>query len=169
MADAPPPPRGGRLAVVGLLLLIVAAVALALLLLRPDPQAPVAVDISDQTEAEQPIAVYLARADAARGQAYFARCAACHTIEQGGPHAVGPNLWGVMGNPIASRPGASYSAALSGHGGRWDWETTSRFLESPRHFAPGTRMTFGGISRPQDRADVLLYLNGQGGTLPPPR
>ncbi|HTU11869.1 MAG TPA: cytochrome c family protein [Allosphingosinicella sp.] len=168
MADAPPPSRNGRLAVVGLLLVIAAAVALALLLLRPDPQDPVKVDITGQTAPEQPLTHYLARADAARGQAYFARCSACHTVEQGGPNAVGPNLWGVMGNRIASRPDATYSPALQRHGGTWDWAAMDAFLKSPREFAPGTRMTYSGVLDPQDRADVLLYLNSLGGTLPPP-
>ncbi len=75
-----------------------------------------------------------------------------------------------MGRPVAGHAGFAFSDALRTKGGTWDWETMSAWLTSPRTFAPGTRMTFGGMSNPQERADLLLYLNGQGGTLtvPPP-
>ncbi len=125
---------------------------------RPQPQAP-----------EQPIAVSLASADAARGERFFrARCAACHTIEAGGPDGIGPNLHGVIGAPVAARPGYAASDALRRQGGRWDWDKASRFLRSPRGFAPGTRMAFAGVTDAQDRADLLLYMNEQGGSLPAP-
>ena len=71
---------------------------------------------------------------------------------------------------LAHRPDFAYSDALKNHGGRWDWDTLSTWLHSPSRFAPGTKMTFAGLSDPQDRADVLLFLNQHGGTLtiPPP-
>jgi cytochrome c len=122
-------------------------------------------------EAEQPIAHYLQTADAARGEAVFRKCTACHNADQGGANALGPNLWAVMGEAVAGpRGGFAFSPALAGHGGRWDWETMSAWLKSPRTFAPGTRMTFAGLSNPQERADVMLFLNQHGGTLtiPPP-
>jgi cytochrome c len=122
-------------------------------------------------EAEQPIAHFLQTADAARGQGQFSKCAACHTITQGGANGLGPNLWGRMGAPIASVAGYSYSSALQGKAGEtWSWDNMSAWIHSPRRFAEGTKMTFAGISDPQDRADLLLYLNGQGGSLqvPPP-
>jgi cytochrome c len=121
--------------------------------------------------AEQPIAFYLQGADAGRGQRIFSRCAGCHTINQGGPNNQGPNLWGVMGEAVATGHGGfAFSDALRGKGGTWDWDRMSAWLTSPRTFAPGTRMGFGGIANPQERADVMLYLNQQGGhlTVPPP-
>lgn len=126
----------------------------------PEPQAP-----------EQSITVFLASADAARGERFFrSRCAVCHTIETGAPQGIGPNLVGVMGNRIASRPEfGNYSTALIMVPGSWDWKTTDRFLRAPRTFAPGTRMTFAGISDAQDRADVMVYMNRQGGSLLTPR
>ena len=134
-----------------------------------------AVNGSDETEsggaAEQPIAFYLQTADAARGERQFAKCSGCHTIAQGGPNQTGPNLWGVMGEQVATGHGGyAFSDALRGKGGTWDWDTMSAWLTSPRAFAPGTRMTFGGLANPQERADLLLYLNAQGGhlTVPPP-
>lgn len=121
--------------------------------------------------AEQPIAHFLQTADAARGQSVFAKCSACHTINQGGANGLGPNLFGVMGEAVATGHGGfAFSDALRGHGGTWDWDTMSEWLRSPRTFAPGTRMTFAGLSDPQDRADLMVYLNQNGGRLqiPPP-
>jgi cytochrome c len=120
--------------------------------------------------AEAPIAHYLQTADAARGEAIFHRCQSCHNADNGGANGLGPNLWGSAGNRVAHRADFSYSDALKNHGGTWDWETLSAWLHSPRTFAPGTKMTFAGLSDPQDRADILLFLNQHGGTLtiPPP-
>ena len=168
MSDpAPRPFNKGRLILIwlGLAVFVIGT----WLVIRSQRPEAVQFKLEPETEGpEQQLAFYLARADVARGQAIFARCAACHRIEPGAPHAVGPNLHGVMGQPIAARPGFNYSDALRNKGGSWDWETTNLFLRSPRHFAPGTRMAFGGITRPQERADLMLYLNREGGTLGTP-
>jgi len=121
-------------------------------------------------EAEQPIAHYLQTADAGRGEAVFRKCGTCHNADQGGPNALGPNLYGTMGANVAHVAGFAYSDALRSHGGTWDWETMSQWLRSPRAFAQGTKMTFAGLSDPQDRADVMVFLNSRGGrlTIPPP-
>lgn len=120
--------------------------------------------------AEQPIAFYLAQGDATSGEAKFAGCKACHAIAQGGGNGIGPALYGVMGNSIAGVPGYDYSAALSEKGGNWTWEEMSEWLKKPSTYAPGTKMSYAGISDPQDRANMLLYLNQMGGGLeiPPP-
>lgn len=120
--------------------------------------------------AEPPIAHFLQTADAARGAASFRKCTACHNADQGGANGTGPNLWGAMGASVAHRADFSYTEALRGHGGTWDWDTMSLWLKSPRAFANGTRMSFAGLSDPQERADVLLFLNQHGGSLaiPPP-
>ena len=74
-----------------------------------------------------------------------------------------------MGSPIGKHAaGFPYSPALAGKGGNWDWETMSQWIKSPRDFAPGTKMTFAGISKPEDRANLLAYLNAQGSNLPLP-
>ena len=121
-------------------------------------------------EAEKPIAFYLATADVAKGEAVFKKCAACHNADPGGANALGPALFGTMGKPLASHPGFAYSDALKGVGGNWDWDKMSAWLANPKKFAPGTKMTFAGLSNPQDRADLMLWLNGKGGSLsvPPP-
>ncbi|PAX07073.1 c-type cytochrome [Sphingomonas lenta] len=119
-------------------------------------------------EAQVPIATLLASADPAKGADVFKKCSACHTINAGGASGIGPNLHGIMGQPIAAKPGFGYSDALKGVGGTWDWEKMSAWLLSPRKFAPGTKMTFAGIGNGQDRANVLAYLNQQGSNLPLP-
>jgi cytochrome c len=135
------------------------------------PIAGVEQDAGSGAAVEQPIAHFLQTADAARGEAVFRKCTACHTIAQGGPNGLGPNLFGVMGESVATGHGGyAFSDPLKNHGGTWDWETMSSWLTSPRAFAQGTRMTFAGLSDPQDRADIMVFLNQNGGHLqiPPP-
>jgi cytochrome c len=109
--------------------------------------------------AEEPIEVYLAKADAAHGQQVFNKCMACHNADKGGPNQLGPNLWGVLGEPIGKGRGFAFTDALAKKGGTWNWDNLSEWLNSPRTFAPGTKMTFAGLSNPQDRADVIEFLN----------
>jgi cytochrome c len=119
-------------------------------------------------EAEQPIAAFLAAADPGKGEAVFKKCAACHTATPGGANGLGPNVHGIMGQPVAARPGFAYSDALKSKGGTWGWEEMSQWLKSPKSFAPGTKMTFAGLSKPEDRANLLAWLNSQGSNLPLP-
>lgn len=106
----------------------------------------------------------LASGSAAAGEAVFAKCTACHTIEQGGANGIGPNLYGIMGQPIGQHvAGFAYSSALSSHGGEWDWANMDAWLQSPRAFANGTKMSFAGLSSAEDRANVMLYLESFGG------
>ncbi|HEY0626506.1 MAG TPA: cytochrome c family protein [Allosphingosinicella sp.] len=118
--------------------------------------------------AEQPIAAYLQAANAQQGEQVFKKCAACHTINAGGANGLGPNLHGVMGRAIAGAPGFAFSEALKGKGGTWTWDAMSEWLKSPKKFADGTKMTFAGLSKPEDRANILVYLNSQGSNLPLP-
>lgn len=111
--------------------------------------------------AEQPIEAYLAKADVAKGQQVFNKCTACHNAEKGGANQLGPNLWGVLGEPVGKGKGFAFSPALSEKGGNWDWHSLSQWLTSPKAFAPGTKMTFAGISNPQDRANVIAFLNSK--------
>ena len=106
----------------------------------------------------------LAAADATAGEAVFAKCTACHTINQGGADGIGPNLYGVMGSTIgAHAAGFAYSSALQDVGGSWTWEAMDEWLTSPRGFANGTKMSFAGLSKPEDRANVMEYLAANGG------
>lgn len=110
--------------------------------------------------AEKPIEFYLASADPAKGEQVFKKCAACHNADKGGPNALGPNLWNVIGEAIGKGAnGFAFSDALSSKGGNWDWTGLGQWLKSPKAFAPGTKMTFAGLSKPEDRANVIAFLN----------
>lgn len=111
--------------------------------------------------AEQPIEAFLAKADIAKGEQVFNKCTACHTAAKGGPNQLGPNLWNTVGAPIGKSHGFAFSPALAEKGGNWDWKALSDWLANPRGFAPGTKMTFAGLGNPQDRADVIAFLNAK--------
>src|SRR5919112_4394487 len=125
----------------------------------PAPEAAAAGGAGAPAEPEQPLPVLLASADPAKGQSSAKKCGACHTFEKGGPNKVGPNLFGVVGRPVASHEGFNYSAALKGKGGNWTFEDLNAFITNPRGAVPGTAMAFAGIGQAQERADVLAYLN----------
>lgn len=116
-----------------------------------------------------PLPNLLAAADPAKGEATFAKCKACHTIDPGGANGIGPNLHGVMGKPIGKHaPGFAYSSALAGHGGNWDFANMDAWLTSPKKFANGTKMSFAGLGNAEERANLIVYLNNQGSNLPLP-
>lgn len=101
----------------------------------------------------------LAAADISNGERVARRCAACHTFDQGGANGVGPNLWGVVGRPVASHEGFNYSDALHGLGGDWAYERLDHFIESPASYAPGTAMSFRGLGDLGQRIDLIAYLH----------
>ena len=114
-------------------------------------------------EAAKPIEFYLASADVAKGEQVFKKCTACHNADNGGANALGPNLWGVLGEPIGKGAhGFAFSEALASKGGTWDWHSLDAWLANPKKFAPGTKMTFAGLSNPEDRANVIAFLNAHG-------
>ena len=116
-----------------------------------------------------PLPNLLAVADAAKGEATFAKCKACHTIDQGGANGIGPNLYGIVGKPIGKHAaGFAYSGDLSGHGGNWDFASMDAWLASPKKFASGTKMSFAGLGKAEDRANIIVYLNNQGSNVPLP-
>jgi cytochrome c len=108
---------------------------------------------------EEPIEKLLASAAADRGEAAAKPCMNCHTFQKGGPNMMGPNLYGVVGRPRASVPGFNYSDAMKAKGGEWTIDDLNKFLTKPQDFVPGTKMTFGGLPRGNQRADVIAYLN----------
>jgi len=113
-----------------------------------------------------PVAPLLAKADAAAGKTIFKQCQTCHTDEKGGPNRIGPNLWGVVGRKKASEPGFSYSEAMKKFAADskpdvWTFEEINKFISNPREHVPGTKMTFVGLKKPEDRANVLAYLRTQ--------
>jgi cytochrome c2 len=125
---------------------------------EPAPEAELAPEPAVAPDEPQ-IAALLAQADADRGQAASRACAACHTFEQGGPHRIGPNLWDVVGLPIAHHDDYNYSAALQERSDEtWTIEALDQFIANPRQFAPGTTMAYAGMRRDDQRADLLAYL-----------
>ena len=139
---------------------------------RPHTMGYAIEGVSDAGEAGAaavPLPNLLAAADPAKGEGLFAKCKACHTINQGGPNGIGPNLYGVVGKPVGKHAaGFAYSADLANHGGTWDFATLDHWLTSPKKMAAGTKMSFAGLSKPEDRANVIVYLNSQGSNLPLP-
>ncbi len=110
----------------------------------------------------------LASADPAKGEKIFAKCAACHTANSGGANGIGPNLFGVVGKPHGAHAGFAFSDALKSVPGNWTFEALDAWLKSPRDYAPGTKMTFAGLGNPEDRANLIAWLNTQGSNLPLP-
>ena len=115
-----------------------------------------------------PIATLLATADPAKGAEVFKKCASCHNVTPGGANGIGPALHGVMGKPHGVHPGFAYSAALKAVPGNWDFEGMNAWLLKPSAYAKGTKMNFAGLSKPEDRANIIAYLNAQGSNLPLP-
>jgi cytochrome c len=104
----------------------------------------------------------------AAGEKAYAKCQSCHTIDAGGANGIGPNLAGVMGGPVAAKGGFAYSAELKALGGSWDWEKMDAWLKNPKGYVPGTKMSFAGLSKVEERAALSAYLNSKGGNLPLP-
>lgn len=100
-------------------------------------------------------------ADVSRGEKIFKKCASCHTAEKGEAAKVGPNLFGVVGRQRATFSGFAYSDAMKAKGGSWDRASVNQFITKPKDFISGTKMAFPGLKKPQDRADVILFLESR--------
>jgi cytochrome c len=121
--------------------------------------APVAA--ADPPGPAEPIGVIMASADAARGQGAAKACASCHTFDKGGANRVGPNLFGIVGDKKARVDGFKYSGAMAERGTKgekWGFEELYAFLENPKGYIAGTTMSYAGMRRSGDRADLIAYL-----------
>lgn len=101
-------------------------------------------------------------ASADRGARVFRRCQACHTDTSGAANKVGPNLWGIMGAGRGAVAGFGYSAAFQAAGGTWSFENMDEYLASPSKAIPGNKMSFAGLRKEKERADVMAYMNSMG-------
>jgi cytochrome c2 len=124
------------------------------------PSGEAAGEEPEGEAAGQPeILTLIVAADPAQGEADAALCKVCHTFDKGGATLVGPNLYGVVGNKIASHEGFTYTPALKKHeGDTWTYENLDAWLTNPQAFASGTTMAFPGIPDAKKRADVIAYL-----------
>jgi cytochrome c len=137
-----------------------------------------AIDVPEEAAgggatAEAPIdwGTVLPVADVKAGEAVFAKCKSCHTIDAGGANGTGPNLHGTLGKKPGTHAGFAYSPGMIEHGnqvGIWNYEDISEFLKAPQKHIAGTKMTFVGLKKPEERIAVIAYLHSQGSTLPFP-
>jgi len=123
---------------------------------QSDASAP--TEDAAAAETDTPGAEILAQGDPAAGEKVFRKCKACHTVEEDGPSRVGPNLYGIVGASVAAVDGFRYSGALTDHGGDWTPDRLAAFLANPRKAVPGTKMSFAGLRKSEDQADVIAYL-----------
>ncbi len=122
-----------------------------------DGDAPAA-----EAEPEVDFAVVLASADATAGEGVWRNCRSCHALEEG-KNGTGPSLYGIVGRPVDAIADFNYSGALEAVADVWTPEHLNGFLEDPAGYAPGTKMSFKGISKVEDRANLIAYLDGIGG------
>ncbi len=113
------------------------------------------------------IAVLLTAADAGAGKKLAKKCAACHSFEQGGKNKIGPILWNIVGAEKGKHEGFTYSKALVEKGGTWTYGDLDAFLSAPKAYVTGTKMLFPGFKKPQDRANLILYLHSLSDEPPP--
>ena len=100
----------------------------------------------------------IAQADPAQGQKVATKCLTCHSFDKGGSNKIGPNLWNIVGNKPAHIEGFAYSEALKSLQHMWTFEELDKFIANPKAYAKGTKMTFVGLKKPEDRAALLSYL-----------
>jgi|LauGreSBDMM110SN_4_FD.fasta_scaffold67490_2 cytochrome c len=157
------------LAVLASIALVILAILVSSLLYQPKQvvkrgyQIEIAADgsVVKKVEVLVDFASLMKTADANRGAKTFKKCATCHTIGKGEAAKIGPNLYGVLGRKRGSFPAFSYSEAMKAKGGAWDSDSINQFITKPKDYLPGTKMAFAGLKKPQDRADVILYLQNQ--------
>ena len=100
-----------------------------------------------------------ASTSAAEGAKVFKKCAACHSIAEGGKNKIGPALWGVIGRQAGALPDYKYSKAMAAHGKKWSFEEMNGFLIKPKDWKKGTKMSYAGLKSEKERAAVILYMN----------
>ena len=118
-----------------------------------------AASVSTTEISSSDIMALFASTSATEGAKVFKKCAACHSIAQGGGNKIGPALWGVLGKQAGSISDYKYSKAMAAYGKIWSFEEMNNFLTKPKNWIKGTKMSFAGLKKAKDRAAVLLYMN----------
>ena len=111
------------------------------------------------SESQVDVSALLAMGDIEHGKKVFKKCAACHSIKQGGGNKIGPKLWNVMFRPVGAVSDYKYSKSLTEYKKNWTWEEMNGFLIKPSTWIKGNKMGFAGLKKEKDRASVILYLN----------
>lgn len=119
-------------------------------------------DAEEEVEEVIDMAAMMASAEVAKGEKVFSKCKACHKLEDGA-NGTGPHLYGLIDRAIGGIDGFGYSSVLAENGGVWDYDNLQAFLENPKGWAPGTKMSFAGLKKVEDRANVIAYLESIGG------
>jgi len=114
-----------------------------------------------KSESTTDIKALLALGSADKGKKVFNKCAACHSITEGGGNKIGPALYSILGREMASVNNFKYSKALSQFGKSWGFDEMNAFLTKPAKYIKGTKMAFAGLKNDEDRASVILYMNQQ--------
>jgi len=161
-------------AILAAMILAMVSGIIANILVRPTPLAKQAYEVAGAPAEESgaaapatpagpgPIAPLMASASVDAGKSKSQLCAACHSFDKGGANRIGPNLYGVVNSAIAEdRGGFAFSSALQekGKGQKWTLDNLNAWLFKPQDFAKGTKMTFIGLPKAEDRANVIAYLN----------
>ncbi len=135
--------------------------------LHPDPRG-YKVEVTDDssnapdakvvTETPVNIEELMKTANAEAGREIAKKCSVCHSLDKSKVNKVGPHLWNIVGTEKAKAENYKYSSALSSKGGIWDEESLFHFLHKPSQYIPGTKMSFAGLNKPQDIANVIMFL-----------
>ena len=121
-----------------------------------DEPATIDTAVSEEVE-EIPIQILLASASVDKGAKVFKKCSNCHVPNEGGANKIGPALWNIVNKDIGGADFA-YSNAMSSYGGKWSYNELNGFLKNPKKYIEGTKMSFAGLKKETDRANVILYL-----------
>ena len=116
-------------------------------------------EINSVSSGSGDIMAMFASTSAAEGAKVFKKCAACHSINEGGSNKIGPALWGVLGRSVGSVPDYKYSKAMAAYGKNWSFEEMNGFLIKPKDWIKGTKMSYAGLKSEKERAAVILYMN----------
>ena len=123
-------------------------------------QASSSTALSETTEEiKVDIAALMSLGDVASGEKIFKKCAACHSINKGGAHKIGPALYNVVGRKIGGEAEYKYSKALAQYNKEWNFEELNGFLIKPAKYIKGTKMAYAGLKKEKDRASIIKYLN----------
>lgn len=158
----------GAVLLAGLIAMVVGTVADSLYQPKLSPKKrgyQVAVESTDKGGAEGAakeeavdVAALLAAAKPDDGKKVLKKCETCHSVDKDGPNKIGPTLWDIVGREKGKHEGFSYSDGMKSKGGNWDYDALFAFLKLPKNYVQGTKMTFAGMSKPQDIANLVSYL-----------